>query len=151
VKPIIILDSGPLGLLMQRQGLPVADRCRAWVARHITQGVQCLVPEIADYEVRRELIRMGNTAAVGRLDAFNAAHPARYLPLTTVAIRQAAQLWADVRRRGFPTADAKELDGDVIVAAQAMTCSFPISDVIVATTNPVHLTRFIAADLWTNL
>jgi hypothetical protein len=109
------------------------------------------VPEIADYEVRRELLRMGNASAVGRLDAFNAAHPARYLPLTTAAIRQAAQLWADVRRRGLPTADSKELDGDVIVAAQAMTCPFPTGDVVVATTNPVHLARFIAADLWTNL
>jgi hypothetical protein len=151
VKPIIVLDSGPLGLLMQRRGLPIADRCRLWVTGHIAHGGQCLVPEIADYEVRRELIRMANTAAIGRLDAFNAAHPARYLPLTTAAIRQAAQLWADVRRRGFPTADAKELDGDVIVAAQAMTCPFPITEIVIATTNPMHLARFIAADLWTNL
>jgi hypothetical protein len=109
------------------------------------------VPEIADYEVRRELIRMKNVAAIGRLDAFNAATPGRYLPLTTAAMRQAAALWADVRQRGFPTADAKELDGDVIVAVQAMGCPFPSNDVIVATTNPVHLARFTAADLWTNL
>jgi hypothetical protein len=151
VKPIIILDSGPLGLLMQRRSLSIADRCRAWLSGRISQGAQCLVPEIADYEVRRELIRMTSVAAIGRLDAFNAALPGRYLPLTTAIMRQAAALWADVRQRGFPTADAKELDGDVIVAAQAMGCPFPPGDVIVATTNPVHLARFPAADLWTNL
>jgi len=66
-------------------------------------------------------------------------------------MRRAAALWADVRQRGFPTADAKELDGDGIVAAQDMDCPFPPNNVIVATTNPVHLARFTAADLWTNL
>lgn len=148
-KPVVVLDSGPLGLLMQRRGLPIADAARAWLAGRLRDGVRFFVPETAGYEVRRELLRL--SAAVGRLDAFNAAVPDRYLPLTTAGMRRAAELWADVRLRGLPTADPKELDADVIVAAQAMTSGFPTADLVVATTNPVHLSRFIAADLWTNL
>jgi len=48
-------------------------------------------------------------------------------------------------------ADPKELDGDVILAAQVVTCGMLPADVVVATTNPVHLKRFVDADLWTNL
>ena len=151
MKTVIVLDSGPLGLLMQRRGLPVADACRAWLAHRMLAGARFLVPEIADYELRRELLRLGLAPALARLDAFNAALPDRYLPLDTAAIRRAAELWADVRRRGLPSADPKELDGDVIIADQVITSGFPLKDIAVATSNPVHLSRFIDADLWTNL
>jgi hypothetical protein len=39
----------------------------------------------------------------------------------------------------------------VIVAAQAVAGPWPIADLVVATTNPVHLARFVKADLWTNI
>ena len=68
VKSIVILDSGPLGLLMQRLRLPLADACRKWLADRARAGTRFIVPEIADYEVRRELVRLGNTTAVARLD-----------------------------------------------------------------------------------
>jgi hypothetical protein len=151
LKPIIVLDSGPLGLLMQRRGLPVADACRAWLVNHIQNGAIVLVPEIADYEVRRELIRIKSTSAIKRLNAFNNAVQGRYLAITTNAMRQAADFWAQSRQQGLPTADPKELDGDVIVAAQVITSGSPITDIVVATTNPVHLKRFVPADLWTHL
>ncbi len=147
MKTVIVLDAGPLGLLMQRRGLPLADACRAWLAHGMLGGTRFLVPEIADYELRRELLRLGFVPALARLDAFNAALPDRYLPLNTAAIRRAAELWADVRRRGLPTTDPKELDGDVIIAAQIMTSGLPLHDIAIATSNPVHLSRFIDADL----
>ena len=136
---------------MQRRGLPVAEACRAWLADRLKNGVQFLVPEIADYEVRRELLRLGKSAAIARLDAFNGAVTDRYLPLTTSAMRRAAELWAETRRLGIPTADPKDLDGDVILAAQVMKSACPIGDVAVATSNPVHLSRFLDADIWNRL
>jgi hypothetical protein len=66
-------------------------------------------------------------------------------------MRLAARLWADVRQRGLATADPRDLDVDVILAARAMSMGTDPADVIVATTNPAPLTRFVAADLWTNI
>jgi len=38
------------------------------------------------------------------------------------------------------------VDGDVILAAQATTLG--VADVVVATTNVGHLSRFVAAEIW---
>src|SRR5512143_1075276 len=101
----IVLDSTPLGLLLQGKKYAQAEQCRIWIAEHLAQGTQIIVPEIVDYEVRRELLRLQKRAAIAELDIFNIAAPDRYLPLTTEAVQRAAQLWADSRRRGKPTSD----------------------------------------------
>jgi predicted nucleic acid-binding protein len=72
-----------------------------------------------------------------------------YLPITTTAMRQAAKLWAEARQQGQPTAGDKTIDGDMILVAQAITLGTP--DVVIATTNVGHLSRFISADLWQNI
>jgi predicted nucleic acid-binding protein len=72
-----------------------------------------------------------------------------YLPLTTQAMRRAAELWALVRQQGRPTASDKAIDGDVILAAQALTIGS--SSVVVATTNVGHLSRLVAAELWQSI
>jgi len=106
------------------------------------------VPAIADYEVRRELLRAGKSSGIARLDAFIAAEASRYLTITAVALRQAAFFWADARRRGQPTAPDPALDADCILAAQAATLDAPADAVVVATTNVGHLDRFVPADVW---
>jgi len=68
------------------------------------------------------------------------------VPLTTSAIRLAAELWARSRRGGLPTAAAEALDGDVLIAAQALTLNDP--NIVVATDNPVHIARFVPAGQW---
>ena len=106
-----------------------------------------LVPEIADYEVRRELLRANKARGLARLDALAAR--LEYLPLPTAAMRQAAVFWAQVRQQGRPTADDKALDGDVILAAHAITLG--ATDVVIATTNVGHLSRFAPAALWPDI
>ena len=103
-----------------------------------------MIPEIADYEVRRELLRANKVKGLSRLD--DLARFLEYLPLTTIAMRQAAQLWAQARQQGQPTAGDKTIDGDMILVAQVMTLA--ISDTVIATTNVGHLSKFIAAALW---
>ncbi|HLH22492.1 MAG TPA: hypothetical protein VK066_08205 [Chloroflexota bacterium] len=66
-----------------------------------------------------------------------------YLPLTTATMQRAAELWAAARRRGMPTADPKELDGDVILAAQALQVGGAI-----VTENVGHLAQFVEAKSW---
>jgi predicted nucleic acid-binding protein len=151
VSLTIFLDSSPLGLLTQRRGVRAAEDCRAWLARHLAIGNRFIVPEVIDYELRRELLRAGKTFSISRLDTFVVAIPDRYLPLSTPAMRLAADLWADIRRRGLPTTDPRDLDIDVILAAQALGVGLPPADLIVATSNPAHLSRFVTAELWQNI
>jgi hypothetical protein len=57
-----------------------------------------------------------------------------------------AELWAQIRRRGRPTAHEKTLDADAILGGQAATLSD--KEVVIATANPRHLARFVAASQW---
>ena len=103
---------------------------------------------MADYEVRRELLRAGKIAGLARLDAFE--RTLGCLPLTTVAMRRAA-CGRTVGRGPSPgEADGRPhaLDGDVILAAQALTLGV---EVVVATTNVAHLGRFVAAAVWADI
>ena len=143
---ITFLDTGPLGLVSHPRGTPEATRCRRWVQTLLASGVRVVVPEIADYEVRRELLRVGSTAGLARLDLVKAK--LYYAPLTTDAKLRADELWADARRQGKPTASPEALDGDVILAAQALMAGGPGDTVIVATGNVGHLGRFVDARLW---
>lgn len=140
---IVVLDAGPLGLVSNPSSTPAALRARAWIEGLAAADHRIVVPEIADYEVRRELLRAGRRTGLERLDLLLGL--LEFLPLTTPAMRLAARLWADARRAGQPTATDAALDGDVILAAQARL----LGDAsIVATTNPAHLVRYTAAQVW---
>lgn len=144
---VIVLDAGPLGLITNPKLSAESVACTQWLQAHITSGSRVIIPEIADYEVRRELLRANKTKGITRLD--NLAKFLEYLSLTTIAMRQAAQLWAQARQQGQPTAGDKTIDGDMILVAQAITLGIP--GVVIVTTNVGHLSRFIAAELWQNV
>ena len=143
---IIILDSGPLGMVTNPQAKPPYLKCQLWLDSLLKNGEMVLLPEIADYEVRRELIRAGKERGIRKLDLFKKV--LTYRPLTTEVMLLAAQLWADSRRRGRPTAEPNALDGDVILAAQAILEASEGNDVVIATTNVGHLSQFIDARQW---
>ena len=101
-----------------------------------------------DYEVRRELLRLDKATSVRRLDILHGTAADTYVPLTTAAMRKAAELWAEARKLGQPTADPKELDADAILAAQVLTTRFAQTRVVVATGNVGHLSMFLTAADW---
>ena len=108
------------------------------------------IPEIADYELRRELLRLNFSDSVSRLDALNTV--IGYVPITTAAMLKAAELWASARQAGAPTADAKALDVDVILAAQTVLLGSQVGITpIVATTNVDHLNQFVDARRWQDI
>jgi predicted nucleic acid-binding protein len=122
-----------------------------WLSHCLLGGHRVVVPAIIHYELKRELLRARKTFRVGRLEAFASATPGRYLPLSDEALQLAAELWAKARQQGRPTADVKDLDIDVILAAQALSFGPAPSDVVVATSNPKHLSQFIAAQNWNDI
>lgn len=147
MSQVVVLDTGPLGLVTNPRRSPQSVACAQWLQALVAHGLRVIVPEIADYEVRRELLRANKESGLARLDAL--ASRLEYLPLTTAAMRQAAVFWAQARQHGQPTAEDKALDGDVILAAQAVTIG--VTGVMVATTNVGHLSRFVPAALWPDI
>lgn len=148
---ILILDSGPLGLLTHPLRSADVIDVTNWLSRCLLGGARVVVPAIVYYELKRELLRAKKTFSIERLDAFVNATPGRYIELSDDALRLAAELWAQARQAGLPTAEPKALDIDVLVAAQVLSSGFAISDVVIVTTNPKHLSQFIAAKHWSEI
>lgn len=139
MSAIVLLDSNP-------RGSAETMECHRWLQSLVSQGRRVLVPEIADYEVRRELLRANKTQGIARLDFLKGALD--YLPLTTPIMLRAAEFWAEARKRGEKTAPDASLDGDMILAAQADSLLFTGDEVLIATTNPRHLELFAKARHW---
>jgi predicted nucleic acid-binding protein len=147
---IVVLDASPVSLLAHPQRSPSALACRRWVDQLIAHSVRVCVPEIADYEVRREAIRRSSRRGLDRLDGPSLFLD--YLAITTTLMRRAAALWAEARNRGVPTADRAALDADVIVAAQAQLLREATgNEVVIATDNIRHLGQFAAARGWQDI
>ncbi|HTK76988.1 MAG TPA: PIN domain-containing protein [Gemmataceae bacterium] len=148
---ILILDTGIVGLLCHpraKQSRAISAWLSGWLAARVPDFV-AYVPEIADYELRRKLLHMirkkqSAPRSVERLN--DLGRVIGYLPITTEAMRLAAELWSDARAKGWPTADEAALDADVILAAQAI-----VAGGTVVTTNPKHLSRYVATADWTKL
>lgn len=149
IHAAVMLDTGPLGYVTHPR-TDIREEAGRWLAALLRAGTRVVIPEISDYELRRELVRAGKEQSVGRLDKLG--ERLVYLPLKTSVMRRAAVLWADAQNRGGPTAPDPALDGDVILAAQTLTLEEEISgDVYVATTNPDHLSRYVAAGDWRDI
>jgi predicted nucleic acid-binding protein len=142
----VVLDSGPLGVLANPRLTPITMAALQWLGQLLANGRRVLVSAIADYEVRRELLRLKATRSLKELDGL--AQRLEYLPVSRDALVLAAEFWARARHSGLPTASDPALDADVIIAAQAVTLGDPV---IVATGNVGHISRFVPADLWQNI
>lgn len=146
---LLLLDAGPLGLLAHPRPTPSSLNCRQWAREMQAAGTPLYVAEIADYEVRRELVRARKVQGIERLNQLKVDFG--YIPLTTATMLQAAAYWAYLRQQGKPTAHAEALDGDVILAAQAALLIGAGHTVIIATTNVGHLSRLVPAEEWQHI
>jgi hypothetical protein len=152
MNQVVLLDSGIVGLVSSPRRSTVAQACLAWLDQltAFDAGNIVRVPAIADYEVRRELIRARRMKGLARLD--EVVRILGYLPISESGLHVAAALWAEARSRGYPTAADAALDGDVILAAQAREAETEFdSPVVVATTNVAHLSRYVDARRWQDI
>lgn len=146
MSQLVLLDTGPLGMVTHPRASPINDQCNHWLETLLLKGTQIVVPEIADYELRRELVRAKKLSGLKRLDDLK--NRIGYIPLTTQTMLQAVEFWAYARNIGRPTAQDAALDGDVILAAQATVLMNYGYETVIATTNVRHLELFVKAQLW---
>ena len=141
-----MLDSSPVGLITNPKANPLAKDCQQWFYTLLQRKYKVILPEIVDYEIRRELLRANKLSGLRRLDQLKSE--ILYLPITTEIMLKAAELWAKARQQGKPTADNQALDGDVILASQALALKNIDYEVIIATSNKKHLSLFTEAENW---
>ncbi|MEA5504834.1 nucleic acid-binding protein [Halotia wernerae UHCC 0503] len=146
MSKVIILDSAPVGLITNPKATTQAIQCQQWFYTLFERGYQVILPEIIDYEIRRELLRANKLLGIKKLNQLKSE--IIYLPITTEVMLKAAELWAEVRKKGQPTADNKALDGDVILASQSISVANYGHEVIIATSNKKHLSLFIDTREW---
>jgi len=146
----LLLDTGVLGKLChpnQKQTRPAMEKLMT-LATATVHANNILLPEIADYEVRRKLLHLiakGQTSSrsIDRLDGLRDV--TEFLAIDSNAMLRAAELWAELRIAGRPTAHDDALDGDVILAAQAEGV-----DGIVLTDNVKHFTHLAPCQSWSD-
>jgi len=143
---IVLLDAGPLGMITNPKSSPENEACKNWLASLAYSGAEVVIPEIADYEVRRELLRAGKERGLGRLDALKGMLGCA--PITTSVMLKAAEFWAAARKMGRPSADDASLDADMILVAQAGAIVREGDETVIATTNVRHLALFAPARMW---
>jgi predicted nucleic acid-binding protein len=146
VARIIALDSKPAGIACDDPSKPHVAALLAWMAKATGRGRTFIIlTEIVDYEVRRKLLANRDGAdSVRRLDELvRPGGPLIYVPIATKAMRTAARLWAEAKRGGYSTDRPEALDGDVILAAQALEYCGKGDQLWVATENVKDLSRYI--------
>lgn len=133
----LLLDTAVVGEICHPRKY---DDVRAWFAR-AAAAHEMLLSEVADYELRRELLRIDSRRSLDRLDELT--RELRYIPVTTATWRAAARLWALQRKAGRVTAAEGGLDGDVLIAAQALA-----ENAVIVTPNTRHFDSMVRAVTW---
>lgn len=119
-----------------------------WYRSLTATDVVVVVPEVADYEVRRELILARLELSLARLAAVRAA--ARFEPITSEIMLAAARIWAEAKshraahggegatgwRRHPPRHRSNARKGRAVM---------------IATTNVRYLAQFADARLWSEI
>ncbi len=147
---IVLLDTGPLGLITSSKASPGARESNVWLQFLLRENHFVVIPEIVDYELRREFLRGRMTKALINLETLSME--LTFMPITTPVMRQAAEFWAVACQRGMATAADQALDSDMILAAQAVLIEQEWEqEVVIATTNVRHLAGFATAREWRDI
>jgi hypothetical protein len=85
-EQVVLLDSGPLGMVSHPEAASRNTEAFEWFAGLLDASVVVEIPEIADYEVRRELLRAGKDRSVERLNEL--AQEIGYRALTTAVMHK---------------------------------------------------------------
>lgn len=152
---IVFIDTGVLGAISSPDKTGYVNECQEWFYGLFARGVFLISSDLCDYEVRRGLIldQMRTSKGEGLANLDEVKNLIYFLSMTKLVMFRASQLWAISRRQGMPTADEKNIDADVIISAQCQLFQEENlgQNLVVATTNVKHLSRFISAQEWHNI
>jgi len=149
---LVFLDTNILGSLSNPNASPKAVQCQIWFERLLARGGYFVSSELCFYEAKRSLVlgvkRGVNSQGLEKLIALRDL--VDFIPVTPSVADLVAEIWAEARLQGIPTADAENLDIDMFIAAhwRLLQEEFPGRYVVVSTTNIKHLSRFTEAKEW---
>lgn len=148
---IVILDSGVLHTLISTSKVKEVTDCQDWFYYLLSRSALVVTSAICNYEVKRELIRRKKVQEINNLNQLKTL--IELLPVDEPTLDKSAELWAEARNKGMPTADALSLDADVIICAQYQLLAeeYPGRYIVIATTNVKHLSRFTIAKEWQDI
>lgn len=136
MNKVVLVDSTPLGQITHPN---IKPQVKNWLQNLNNQEIKLLIPEIADYELRRQLLLNNRVKSIKRLDDLIKG---RLILIDRKTVLKACELWAWIRKQGLPTADRENIDGDVILSAQAILQTEFYYEVIIVTENVKHISRF---------
>lgn len=149
MSEVIFLDTGPLIYAVHPKA-KIPDTTESnfmqWLLACLEKGKKICIPEICDYELRRGLVKKGAAKQIKQLDDLK--DTLEYIPINTPAMIKASELWGEARKKGKQTARDASLDADMILCGQALIYN---SQLIIATTNVMHLSLFTDARLWDSI
>lgn len=152
---IIFLDTNILGKLTNPNQLQSAFECQIWFERLLARGVYFVSSELCFYEVKRGLVLAQKKGGISKgIEKINdLRNVVDFLEINRQVADLATEIWAESRLKGKPTADEKNIDIDIIIAAhwQLLTGEFPGRTIIVSTTNIKHLSSFTNAQEWQDI
>jgi tRNA(fMet)-specific endonuclease VapC len=125
-----LIDTDILSAIMRRQAMAAAQ-AQTYLATH----KQFTISIITRYEILRGLKAKGAHAQVAAFDRFCAT--THVLPLTDEIIVQAAEIYADLYRRGELIGDA-----DILIAASAR-----VNHLAIVTNNETHFGRISGLEI----
>ena len=138
----LLLDTNALIRLCHPTRHPeIKEWLQSWLAHAQAGGnIELIVSAVADYEARRGYLwkldkHPDEPKALARLD-----HLCELLGMCRISaetLRAAARYWSKARKGGYSTAPERDIDWDVIIAAQAADLS-----AVVVTSNARHISRY---------
>jgi predicted nucleic acid-binding protein len=110
----LVLDTGVLGASAIRESIGMS--ASGFASRSVSTCSS--FPRSPTTSFGESSCASARTASLGRLDELTRELP--YVSVSTATWRRAAALWAAARNGGLVTAPPEALDGDVLIAAQAI-------------------------------
>ncbi|MCL1470499.1 type II toxin-antitoxin system VapC family toxin [Argonema antarcticum] len=120
----VILDTDTLSAIMRQNPVVILK-----ATEYLAEQGQFTFSIITRYEILRGLKAKGATKQISLFNEFCAKNIV--LPLTDEIVIKAADIYADLKKRGLPTGDA-----DILIAASAL-----VLEVAVVTNNQAHFQR----------